>query len=85
MPDVTVAIPRTPYHGLFMEFKTPGGKLSPLQQMMLTELEAQGYAVAVPRSVEEAKQLLLAYLGESEIATKTPSTNSTTPTTNSKP
>jgi hypothetical protein len=85
VPDVTVAIPRTPYHGLFMEFKTPGGKLSPLQQMMLTELEAQGYAVAVPRSVEEAKELLLGYLGERDIATNTPITNNTIPTTSNKP
>jgi hypothetical protein len=64
VPDVTVAIPRTPYHGLFMEFKTEGGTLSKLQRIMLDELEAQGYLVAVPRSVEQAKRILLGYLGE---------------------
>lgn len=47
-----------------MEFKTEGGTLSKLQRIMLDELEAQGYLVAVPRSVEQAKRILLGYLGE---------------------
>ena len=47
-----------------MEFKSETGTLSKLQKIMLDELEAQGYAIAVPRSVEEAKHALLKYLGE---------------------
>jgi hypothetical protein len=61
---VTVAIPRTPYHGLFMEFKSEHGELSKLQQIILTELQAQGYMIAIPRSVEDAQKILLNYLGE---------------------
>jgi hypothetical protein len=64
VPDVTVAIPRTPYHGLFMEFKSEHGELSKLQQIILTELQAQGYMIAIPRSVEDAQKILLSYLGE---------------------
>lgn len=47
-----------------MEFKSETGTLSKLQKIMLTELEAQGYKIAVPRSVDEAKRILLEYLDE---------------------
>jgi len=49
-----------------MEFKSEDGTLSKLQRVMLDDLEADGYKVAVPRSVDEAKRILLSYLGEDQ-------------------
>lgn len=42
----------------FIEFKSPTGKTSPLQDERIKELEAQGFAVMVTSSDYEAKLFL---------------------------
>ena len=62
VPDVMIAIPRPPYAGLWLEFKTPAGKASPAQRQYLHALKAVGYQTAIVRSVEEAIDQVQVYL-----------------------
>lgn len=64
-PDVFVPMPSkgaNGAHGLFLEFKTPKGKVSPAQQIFLNTVESRGYQVAVVRSLKEALSVLKEYL-----------------------
>jgi len=54
VPDLTLPLARHGFHGLYIEMKAPGGKLSEYQQWWKDQLEAQGYRVVVPYSIEEA-------------------------------
>lgn len=62
VPDVFVPIPTKKYHGLYLEFKTPKGKVSDRQKEYMEYLESVKYKCAVVRSVEEAVETLLKYL-----------------------
>lgn len=62
VPDVLVAIPKPPYAGLWMEFKTATGKTSPAQRQYLHILKAVGYQTAIVRSVDEAIEQVHLYL-----------------------
>lgn len=61
-PDIFVAVPKGGRHGLFLELKAIGGKASPEQNIMLANLQAQGYAAAVVVGFEQVKATLTAYL-----------------------
>lgn len=61
-PDVFVPMPSQNAHGLFLEFKTPRGKVSPAQRTFLTTVESRGYQVAVVRSLKEALSVLKDYM-----------------------
>lgn len=54
-PDRTVLTPRGV---VFMEFKTPVGKLRPMQRFWRNVLRKTGYEVHTPRSFEDAKKIL---------------------------
>lgn len=67
VPDVAVMVPRLQLmgkglHGLFLELKAPNGVISPEQLAVLHALEHNGYATAVCRTVEDAKQVITSYL-----------------------
>lgn len=47
----------------FIEFKRPGGKLTELQKLMKTELEARGYDVFVCDNTAHGKAIVDAQLG----------------------
>ncbi len=64
VPDVPVSIPSQDYHGLFIEFKSPDGKLSPEQKEFIKTAESLGYKCIVVTSCMEAKIKLLEYLGD---------------------
>lgn len=64
VPDVTIAIPRWPHPGAFIEFKRPGGKLSREQRRMRIALEAAGHLYSVHFDAVTAIDWLNAYLGE---------------------
>lgn len=65
VPDVFVAVPAQGCHGLFLEFKIEGGRLSEKQKLWKERLHDQGYGVSVVYSYEEALNVLAAYLGAS--------------------
>jgi hypothetical protein len=64
VPDIFVAVPRWGSHGLFLEFKSATGKLSPAQRKISETLKLDGYQFAVVRSAVEAWEQLMVYLGK---------------------
>lgn len=61
-PDLQLAIPRADKHGLYLEMKSPKGRVEPEQKELLALLEAQGYAVCVAWSAEEGISAIVNYL-----------------------
>ena len=43
---------------MFVEFKSPGGKLSKKQEVIIDDLRQKGYNVSVCNSIETFKQML---------------------------
>lgn len=67
VPDLYLACPRfwpdgSVSHGLFIEMKAKGGRLSQNQKAIISLLRERGYRVAVCYSAEEAKAEILEYL-----------------------
>lgn len=62
VPDLLLACARCGYHGLFLEMKRKGGKPSANQLHWHKRLIAEGYAVVIPYSAEQARAYTLAYL-----------------------
>lgn len=62
VPDMFLPVPVAPFAGLFIEMKSKHGRLRREQAEMCEELRKQGYAVAVCRGCEEAKQVIMSYL-----------------------
>ena len=63
VPDVFVAAASPPFHGMFIEFKRPGGKPKPEQQNWLDRLTLAGYYCIVCHDWEVAVRELQRYLG----------------------
>jgi hypothetical protein len=63
VPDVALAVPRGPYHGLYGEMKFGKGRMSPTQRDWLERLKAQGYKTGVWYSWLEAARAICDYLG----------------------
>lgn len=57
-----LAVPRAGKPGLFVELKSPDGRLTPEQKELLPLIEAQGYAVTIAWSYEEAIGAIINYL-----------------------
>ncbi len=53
VPDIMVAYPSEPYHGLFVEFKSPTGTLSEKQKTMIDLFSKQGYKVYVCNDLDK--------------------------------
>lgn len=47
VPDIFIALPVNGYHGVFIEMKAPGEKLSPDQESMIINLRCNGYLCLV--------------------------------------
>lgn len=62
VPDVCCAIARRGYHGLFLEFKKPGGRTTVEQERVIVKLIDEGYMVKVCDSVEEAFRIFEDYV-----------------------
>jgi hypothetical protein len=62
VPDIFLAVAKKNYHGLFMEMKIKGGRISPNQQDWLKRLDEQGYYDSVCYSADEAIELVKWYL-----------------------
>lgn len=64
IPDIVLALPSKAYHGLFLELKSRGGKLSKNQRDFMKRVGAKGYYTNIAFSFEEAQQIIINYLGE---------------------
>lgn len=60
--DIVLPIPTKLYHGLFLELKAPGGKLTATQKLFLKAVNAQGYLGVVAYSTQEAINVIDNYL-----------------------
>ena len=62
VPDLCLPAPRGMFHGLFIEMKSPDGKVTKNQKEWLTKLAKQGYDTAVCYSFEEAQKKIIEYI-----------------------
>lgn len=67
VPDVFVAIPKLPCHGMFIEFKSNKGKLTDSQKNMINLLSKQNYLCKICYSFEEGRNAVESYLGSKNI------------------
>lgn len=63
--DTLLCVPAGCYHGLFMEFKKPGGVLSQHQERFIGFAISRGYRCEVVDSVQGAVEVVEGYLGNS--------------------
>lgn len=62
VPDLCLPVSRRGYHALYIEMKSPKGRLSSVQKAMIKNLRDSGYAVEVARSWVEASQIIERYI-----------------------
>ena len=62
IPDLMLAVPRVPLHGLYIEMKLPGNKLTGEQLLFREFVERNGYAHKTCYSSEEAIDAIKGYL-----------------------
>lgn len=62
VPDLFYPVPSGGYHGLFIEMKTAGGRVSPDQERWIQCLNGFGYKAVVCYGWKEAKNAILEYL-----------------------
>lgn len=68
VPDMLLPVARHGCHGLYIELKRQqGGRVSPEQLAWMGELAWQGYACAVCRGWEMAKDAIVKYLQEGAV------------------
>lgn len=58
VPDYFFAVPSGKYHGLYIEFKKPGGKVSEEQKDWMGRLDRAGYYVTVETDAEKAEEIV---------------------------
>ena len=62
IPDLFLPVSRKGFHGLYVEMKAKGGRLSDYQKKWIKELEHQGYLVLVCYGWQEASKEIQEYL-----------------------
>lgn len=62
VPDLCLAVPRGPYHGLYIELKYGNNKPTDKQKMWLNKLNENDYAVAVCYGWQQAAEYIEKYL-----------------------
>jgi hypothetical protein len=60
--DLFLMIPKDGWHGLFIEMKVKGGKVSSSQKEFMTVATAMGYKAVVCYGFDEAKDAITEYL-----------------------
>lgn len=63
IPDLHCFVAMDPYHSLYIEMKTQTGDLSESQKAVIPMLRGEGHKVVICRSVEQAVNEVLKYLG----------------------
>lgn len=62
VPDLFLPVPRPPYHGLFIELKAPGGRVSTAQLSWIVSLMNAGYMAKVCYGAGEATAEIERYM-----------------------
>lgn len=62
LPDLVLPVPRSPHHGLYLELKSPSGRVRPTQRWWLQALAEAGYAVEVAYRLDDAIEAVEEYL-----------------------
>lgn len=62
VPDMLAAFPRGPYHGFFIELKSPDGRPSDNQNDWILKLREQGYKAEIIYGWQTARDALIDYL-----------------------
>lgn len=63
IPDLMLTIPVSPYHGMFIEMKSRGGRLTEPQREHIERLRARGYHAVCCVGFDEARVAIERYLG----------------------
>ncbi|MCL2035427.1 MAG: VRR-NUC domain-containing protein [Oscillospiraceae bacterium] len=66
IPDIFLASPCGPYHGLFVELKAEKGRLQDSQKWWIEQLDAQGFRAVVCFGFDEARTEIERYLSMAE-------------------
>lgn len=67
VPDLCLPVARKKFHGLYIELKRKGGRVSERQSEWLSFLDKQGYKTAVCYGWEEASRVIMEYLEIAEV------------------
>lgn len=62
VPDLCLPVARGGFHGLYIELKAQGGKVTANQEKWIAELTVQGYLAKVCVGFESAQRLIESYL-----------------------
>lgn len=62
VPDLCLPVPRSRFHGLYIEMKYGNGRTSKEQKEWIKELSGQGYKAVVCNGFEEAKETIERYI-----------------------
>lgn len=62
VPDLFVCVPRGGFHGLYLELKSPIGRLRPDQVTFMASATSQGYLCEVSRDFSHATKFIENYL-----------------------
>lgn len=62
IPDMMLPVAISPFHGLYIELKKKGGKVSTKQQAWIKALRQQGYAAEVCYGADDAIETMGQYL-----------------------
>lgn len=62
VPDICLPVARGKYHGLYIELKAKGGRLSPEQREWQRALLEEGYCAVVCRGFDEARETIDWYM-----------------------
>ena len=61
-PDIIIPCAKYGYHGLFIEMKSPGGKMSDNQKQVSQKLISEGYCFAICESIEQFIDIVKSYM-----------------------
>jgi hypothetical protein len=61
-PDLALYVSASGKNGLFIEMKSPTGRVTPAQRLTHDALKQQNYEVAVCRTFDQFKQVIEGYL-----------------------
>lgn len=71
VPDLCLPVAKGKYHGLYIELKRVGGRVTETQVDWLLALSKQGYAVCVCYGAEQAIDVISAYICDSAKTSRT--------------